>query len=128
MDAEKMCAYCGSTDNLAHEHIVPKSLLINDRCPSCDKIQSIHNQVWACKSCNSAEGTTGLYAFFKSRMPDNRMFYDFLPTLLEKKYLKTVYDCLACANRLDAGDLDGDDELTVLDIDHALQVHGLRRE
>ena len=124
VDAEKKCAYCGSTADLAHEHIVPKSLLINDRCPACDTIQSIHNQIWVCKSCNSAKGTTGLYAFFKSRMPDNGKFYDFIPPLLEKKYLKTVYDCLICADCLNSGDLDGDGELTVLDIDYALKVHG----
>ena len=124
VDAEKQCAYCGATTDLAHEHIVPKSLLINERCPCCDKIQTIHNQVWVCKSCNSAKGTMGLYAFFRSRMPENKKFYDFLPALVEKKYLKTAYDCLACANCLDAGDLDGDGQMTVLDIDYALKVHG----
>ena len=43
VEAEKLCIYCGATDNLSYEHLVPKSLKINDRCPSCDTIQSIHN-------------------------------------------------------------------------------------
>lgn len=29
-----------------------------------DKIQSIHNIVYACKHCNSAKGDMGLYTFF----------------------------------------------------------------
>jgi hypothetical protein len=36
--------------------------------------------------------------------------------LLEKKYLKTIYNCHLCAGTLDGGDIDGDGELTVLDI------------
>jgi len=40
--------------------------------------------------------------------------------LLEKKYLKTIYACHICAGTLDAGDIDGDGELTVLDIDQII--------
>ena len=123
-DDEKRCVYCGNVENLAHEHLVPMSLLISDRCPSCDKIQSTYNQVWVCKSCKSAKGTMGMYTFFNLRMPEIRKFYDFLPASVEKKYLKTAYECLDCAKCLDAGDLDGDGELTVFDIDHALQTQG----
>jgi 5-methylcytosine-specific restriction endonuclease McrA len=54
-ESEKKCRYCGSTNDLHKEHIVPKSLSINERCPICDKIRGIHNQVWACKSCNSSK-------------------------------------------------------------------------
>jgi hypothetical protein len=41
-------------------------------------------------------------------------------TTLEKKYLKTIYNCHLCAGTLDGGDIDGDGELTVLDIDHII--------
>jgi hypothetical protein len=30
------------------------------------------------------------------------------PPLLEKKYLKTIYNCHLCAGTLDGGDIDGD--------------------
>ncbi len=40
---------------------------------------------------------------------------------MEKKYLKTIYHCHACAGTLDATDLDGDGEMTVLDLDHILK-------
>lgn len=37
-----------------------------------------------------------------------------------KKYLKTIYNCHACAGTLEKGDIDGDGELTVLDIDYII--------
>jgi ribosomal protein S27AE len=125
MESDKECAYCGGTVDLAREHIVPGSLIINERCPSCDVIQSIHNKVWACRSCNSPKGTDGLYSFYKRRLPGEKKFYDLIPPLVEKKYLKTVYQCLdRCAGCLDSGEMDGDAEMTVLDIDFALKRFG----
>lgn len=120
MEAGNSCLYCGAEQGLAHEHVVPSSLQINERCASCDTIQGIHNQVLACRSCNSSKGTRGLYVFYRERFSPDRKFYDRIPSLLEKKYLKTVHDCLACAGCMDRGDMDGDGELTVLDIDFAL--------
>jgi hypothetical protein len=94
VESEKQCIYCDSINNLSREHLVPKTLRINDQCSTCDVIQSIHNQVWSCRSCNSQKGTMGLYAFFAKRLPLDRKFYDRIPPLAEKKYLKTVYECL----------------------------------
>jgi hypothetical protein len=37
-----------------------------------------------------------------------------------RKYVKTIYNCHKCAGTLDGGDIDGDGELTVLDIDHII--------
>jgi hypothetical protein len=119
-EADRACLYCRATSQLAHEHIVPSSLLVNDRCPTCDTVQGIHNQVLACRTCNSSKGTMGLYVFYYDRFPGDRKFYDRIPSLLEKKYLKTVFDCLTCAGCIESGDLDGDGALTVLDIDFAL--------
>jgi len=121
---EKKCAYCGRSSELSREHLVPSSLAINEKCPDCDTIQTIHNQVWACRMCNSAKGTLGLYQFYHRRMTGKKKLEDAIPPLLEKKYLKVVYDCLNCAKCLDCGDLDGDGELTVLDIDFAIQQKG----
>jgi hypothetical protein len=125
VESDKVCAYCGSTSDLAHEHIVPSSLFINERCPSCDIIQSIHNKVWACRSCNSQKGKDGLYSFYKRRLPGEKKFYDRIPALVEKKYLKTVYQCLSrCTELLHSEDIDGDGEMTVFDIDIALKQAG----
>jgi hypothetical protein len=122
LKSEKKCDYCGSTDNLSMDHIVPGSLRIKPECEKCDTIQAIHNQVLACKHCNSSKGTMGLYEFFQTMHPAEKKFYDRIPKLLEKKYLKTIYNCHNCAGTLAKGDLDGDGKITVLDIDHILHL------
>lgn len=121
VEGEKKCVYCGSSDGLSREHIIPRSLGINVRCPHCDAIQSIHNQVWSCRECNSKKGKLGLYTFYRNRFPDERKFYDLVPSLVEKKYLKTIYACHQCAGTLDATDLDGDGILTVMDLDYIIR-------
>jgi hypothetical protein len=118
VESDKECIYCGSREDLQKEHIVPKSIRIKDNCSSCDVIQGIHNQIWGCRNCNSIKSTLGLYSFYRSKYPDEKKFYDLIPALLEKKYLKTIYNCHECAHTLDAGDLDGDGEITVLDLDY----------
>ena len=115
---KKKCIYCGGEDlKLQWEHIVPRSISINERCKSCPKIQEIHNMVLACPECNRNKKTMGLYKYYSVKYPDDRKFYDRIPPLAEKKYLKTIYNCHKCANTLDFGDIDGDGIVTVNDID-----------
>ncbi len=120
VESEKKCAYCGREEDLSWDHIVPKSLKIKPECGECDAIQSIHNQVWACMRCNSAKGNRGLYAFYRSMMPEEKKFYDLLPSLVEKKYLKTIYQCHVCAGTLDSKDANGDGIVDVFDVDTAI--------
>lgn len=122
--AERKCAYCGRTTDLSHEDLVSSSLAITEKCPNCDTIQTLHNKVWSCRKCNAAKGTLGLYQFYQRRSAGRKRFEDSIPPLLEKKYLKVVYDCLDCAKCLDEGDMDGDGKVTVLDIDFAIQQKG----
>ena len=121
VQSDAICIYCGAHTGLAKEHIVPRSIRINERCPVCDKIQGIHNQIWACKSCNSLKGAQGLYSFYRLKHRGDKKFYDSIPPLLEKKYLKTIYNCHNCSGTLDKGDIDGDDVITVLDIDSVIR-------
>jgi hypothetical protein len=120
VEAEKRCVYCGSENDLHREHIVPKSLGIRPECRTCDVIQGIHNQIWACGICNSSKGTKGLYEFYREKYPSEKKFYDLIPPLLEKKYLKTIINCHECAETISGGDLDSDGEITVLDVDFIL--------
>jgi ribosomal protein S27AE len=92
VEAEKKCIYCGSEIDLHKEHIVPKSLRVKPECKTCETIQGIHNQIWACGRCNSLKGTKGLYEFYREKYPAEGKFYDLIPPLLEKKYLKTIYN------------------------------------
>ena len=122
MEGGKVCAYCGITEDLHREHIVPKSIKIKPECETCDHIQKIHNQVWACRNCNLTKGTLGLYDFYHNRYPDEPKYYDLIPPLLEKKYLKTIFNCHECAGTLDKDDLNADGELSVLDIEYVFKM------
>ena len=51
------------------------------------------------------------------KYPGKKKYYDYIPPLLEKKYLKTIYNCHNCSQTLMRGDMDGDGEITVVDID-----------
>jgi ribosomal protein S27AE len=120
-EAARKCICCGAESDLHKEHIVPRSIRIRQECERCEHIQGIHNQIWACGRCNSMKSAKGLYEFFRDKLPAERKYYDLIPPLLEKKYLKTIYNCHLCAGTLDGGDIDGDGELTVLDIDHIIE-------
>ncbi|MGE5484849.1 MAG: HNH endonuclease [Ignavibacteriales bacterium] len=117
VESDKECSFCGASQPLSREHLVPRSLRINERCCTCDAIQSIHNQVWSCRTCNSRKSQSGVYAFYARRFPGESKFYGLIPPLVEKKYLKTIYRCHQCAGTLDCGDIDGDGNLTVMDLD-----------
>lgn len=119
-DSDKICIYYSATENLHREHIIPKSLRIKIDCEACDRIQGIHNQVYACPVCNLSKGTKGLYTFYKEKLPNEKKFYDFIPPLLEKKYLKTMFYCHECAGTLDKVEPNDSGEITVLDIDAIL--------
>ena len=118
--APKACAYCGATDNLQWEHIVPRTLAINDRCPTCDRIQGIHNQVLACSSCNASKSNKGLYRFLIEQNPQAKKISDLAPALVEKKYLKTIFYCHVCKGDLDKNKEDiGVEEMSVRALDLA---------
>lgn len=101
IESEECCIYCGSAQDLTWDHIVPKSLVINERCSTCDKIQAIHNLIRACKRCNSEKGTKGLYQYMHEKHPEDLKYYDHIPELVEKKYLKTIYYCHICNGTID---------------------------
>ena len=120
IQTEKKCIYCGSNEDLQFDHVVPRSIRIKPACASCEKLQGIHNQIWACAKCNQEEGKMGLYAFFQSKLLGDRYYYDRMPSLIEKKYLKTIYSCHECAGTLDKKDFEGGRRVTALDIDSVL--------
>ncbi len=120
VQSERKCIYCGRAEGLQWEHIVPKTIRVNEHCSSCERVQGIHNQIWACGDCNEIKKQKGLYTFWHERNPDDRKFYDHIPPLLEKKYLKTIYYCHECHGTLEASDLNGDGKLNVFDLDRCI--------
>jgi hypothetical protein len=71
------CIYCGATEQLSYDHLIPRSRGGPD-VPD--------NVVMACRACNSSKGDRGVYEWYKL---DRR--YD-VPRVAEGKYLKLLYE------------------------------------
>ena len=97
------CAYCGGTQELSNDHIVPKR-----ECHFAE----IHNIVKACKKCNSSKSDKDLIEWWGIEKR-----YE-LPRIAMGKYLKMVYICHECRETLDKGDLNLDGKLNLLDLGH----------
>ena len=69
VQSEQRCIYCGSEIGLTKEHIVPRSIRINDRCPICEKIQGIHNQIWAANRATLQRATERSIPFTRPSIP-----------------------------------------------------------
>ena len=71
-----VCIYCGATNNLTTEHILPRSRGGED-VPD--------NVVRVCKTCNSSKGAKGLYEWKGLKEKNNHH------RIAEGKYLKYIY-------------------------------------
>ena len=120
-DKELKCAYCGKeSDKLLNEPIIPITPKIKEKFISRGVEVEPGNFVNVCTECNKLRNELGLYEFFKKKMPDNIFYYQNIPIKLEKKYLRAIYYFHEFSNTLNKEDLDGDKDLTVLDIDFIL--------
>lgn len=85
------CIYCGTTENLVYDHLMPRSRGGPDISD---------NIVMACNKCNSSKGDKGVYEWFKL---DRR--YE-VPRIVEGKILKLLYALHSERGTLDAGRTD----------------------
>lgn len=95
------CAYCGSTENLHWEHIIPKSRGGPD---------TIDNQVQACQTCNISKGSKDPFEWYGIERR-----YE-IPRLVLGKYLKIVFEAHEKAGSLDLEDVNKDGSLDVYDL------------
>lgn len=68
------CAYCGSTEDMSIDHLLPK---VKNGADSSD------NFVRACKHCNSSKGAKDLITWFEQRD-------EFPPIFILRRYLKIL--------------------------------------
>jgi hypothetical protein len=99
---ERRCEFCGSTQELSFDHIIPHIRGGPD---------SAENLVLACRTCNSSKGKKGLYEWLGLDRKDE------LPRVVAGKYLKLLYEIHDRRRTLEKGDLNGDGELNVLDLE-----------
>ena len=75
----QICNYCGSSDNLALDHIFPQRFGGKDNA---------ENLIFACRSCNSSKGKKDLMEWMDFRGK-------FLPLMIIRRYLKLTFNyCL----------------------------------
>lgn len=95
------CAYCGSTEALHWEHIIPRSRGGPD---------IIDNQVQACQKCNLSKSDKDLFEWVGKEKR-----YD-VPRLVLGKYLKIAYEMHEKNGTLDSEDVNKDGILDVYDL------------
>jgi hypothetical protein len=72
----KKCNYCGRSDNLAYDHIIPRAKLVLDQSD---------NLLIACKKCNSSKRDLDLLEWMNKQNTT-------LPILVLRRYLKLVIE------------------------------------
>jgi len=108
---EKKCVYCGSTENLSKDHIIPPKKL--NPPADCKLLFEIHNIIWACKGCNSSKGDKDLYEWYGVKNRNK------IPRLAEGKYLKLAYACNKCRGTLNNA---SNGKISVFDIGHIFKT------
>lgn len=99
-DGQK-CVYCGKTEYLEWDHIIPQVKL---------SLDTIDNQVLACKHCNCCKGGRDPFEWYgKERMYE-------IPRVVLGKYLKLIYDIHEKQGTLDSCDLNGDGKIDIFDL------------
>jgi hypothetical protein len=76
-ERKNACIYCGSTEKLTLEHILPLSR---------GGPNTADNAIFVCKKCNSSKGSKRLYEWFGYVRRDE------IPSIAEGKYLKLIFD------------------------------------
>ena len=71
----KECVFCGTTENLTSDHLIPRNRGGDD---------SSDNLVLACQACNSSRGDKGIFEWLGLEQKDN------LHRLVAGKYLKLL--------------------------------------
>ena len=95
------CAYCGATEGLEWEHIIPRVKLV---------IDEIDNMVWACRGCNAEKSGRDPFEWYGTERQ-----YE-IPRIVVGKYLKLVYDIHEQQGSLDSIDPNGDGKLDIFDL------------
>lgn len=100
-EQDDRCAYCGSRENLAWDHLIP----LHRNGPNI-----FSNQVRSCQSCNSSKSDKDIFYWYGIDRKEE------VPSLVLSKYLKLVHDYHEQSRSLDRSDLNKDGKLDVMDL------------
>jgi len=109
LEKGNVCIYCGATENLTMDHIIPASRAGVD--PRVKKLlDSADNCVSACKSCNSSKSDRDIFEWYGKERIDE------IPKLVLSKFLKLSYQLHETQGTLDLEDLNVDGVLDIYDL------------
>lgn len=105
----RVCIYCGATENLTTDHIIPASRAgVDPRVGNL--LESPDNCVWACKKCNSSKGARDIFEWYDEGCIDE------IPKLVLSKFLKLSYRLHETQGTLDLEDPNMDGVLDIYDL------------
>ena len=109
LEKGRVCVYCGSTEGVSTDHVVPVSRAgVDPRIMAL--VNSADNCVTACKKCNSSKGDTDIFEWYgKDRLDD-------IPKLVLSKFLKLAYRLHETQGTLDLSDANMDGVLDINDL------------
>lgn len=109
LEKGNVCTYCGSTENISMDHIIPISRAGVD--PRILRLlDSGDNWVPACRKCNSSKSDHDVFEWYGK---DN---FDEIPKLVLSKFLKLAYCLHKTQGTLDLGDMNFDGTLDIYDL------------
>jgi len=109
LEKGNICTYCGSTEDICMDHIIPISRAGVD--PRVLRLlDSGDNWVPACRRCNSSKGDRDVFEWYGK---DN---FDEIPKLVLAKFLKLSYCLHKTQGTLNLGDMNFDGTLDIYDL------------
>ncbi|MCK4394826.1 HNH endonuclease [Candidatus Bipolaricaulota bacterium] len=109
LDKGRVCIYCGASENLSTDHIVPISRAgVDPRIGAI--LDSADNCVCACKRCNSSKGDRDVFEWYGAERLDE------VPKLVLSKFLKLAYRMHEMQGTLDLKDPNMDGVLDIYDL------------
>jgi hypothetical protein len=109
MEKGRVCVYCGATESLSTDHIIPISRVGVD--PRVMRIlDSPDNCVCACRQCNASKSDRDVFEWYGPERIDE------IPKLVLSKFLKLTYGLHETQGRLDLKDPNMDGVLDIYDL------------
>jgi hypothetical protein len=109
LDKGRVCVYCGSTESMSMDHIIPMSRAGTDQ-RIVKLLDSNDNCVYACKSCNASKGNHDIFEWYGLERQDD------IPELVMSKFLKLAYELHETQGTLDMKDPNLDGVLNIYDL------------
>lgn len=109
LERGKVCVYCGSTEALSIDHIIPLSRAgVDPRIAAL--LDSPDNCICACKRCNASKGDRDVFEWYGAERLDE------IPKLALSKFLKLAYRIHEVQGTLDLSDPNMDGVLDIYDL------------